>query len=175
MIGNREQGTGDRDEQEEARHLFPVPCSLFPPVEIVIEWVVGDPQRYEWDEAADTLRPADDERVPPEHYGCVPGALNPADGELLDVLLLRDIERRPGERVDVRLIGMLRRADGDHKLLAVDRRYHQLTDVSEVDPTRLQAIWGWFRRQHVLLGWEGPAEAYATLANARHYWMECRG
>lgn len=145
-----------------------------PLVEIMVEWTAGDPQRYEWDETVDAVHAVDDGRIPPEHYGCVPGALNPADGELLDVLLLRDPPRRPGERVTARLVGVLRRADGDHKLLAVDPRHHDLTDVAEVDAGRLRAVWGWFRRPEVLLAWGSPILAHAILEESRAAWRQQR-
>ena len=141
-------------------------------VDIVVEWVSGDPQRYEWDEATETVVPVEDEyRVsPPEHYGCIRRTLS-GDGELLDVLLLRDsAARSPGHTVRARLVGVLRRADGDHKLLAVDPENYVVTHVSAIEAERLRAMWRWFRRRHVLLGWFGPEEARSILAESRRRW-----
>ncbi len=144
-------------------------------VEVLVEWIAGDPHRYEWDDAAGVLRPSEHGRVPPEHYGCVPRTRS-ADGEALDVLLLQDgATRRPGDRVRARLVGVLRREDGDHKLLAVDPARLAVADVAEIDAERLGRMWRWFRRQHVLIGWFGPAEAYSVLAEARRDREQPRG
>jgi inorganic pyrophosphatase len=147
-------------------------------VEVVIEWVAGDAQRYEWDEPTDALRPVVDDRgaSPPEHYGCVPRALCPGDNELLDVLLLRDEQpRRPGDRVPARIVGVLRRGDGDHKLVAVDPNRSPVTDITQIEIARLTAMWRWFHRRHLLLGWFGPAEAAAVLDEARQAWQAAHG
>ncbi len=143
-------------------------------VEIVVEWPALTPQRYEWDECTDRVVPVEreDKLRPPEHYGCVPRAVSAADGELLDVLLLRtDRPYRPGEHVVARLIGVLRRSDGDHKLVVVDPRRSALTDIAQVEEERRAAMWRWFRRRHVLLRWDGPEAARAVLEDARRVWL----
>ena len=45
--------------------------------------------------------------------------MNPADGELLDVMLVDGGRRERAERLHVRVIDVLERSDGDHKLLAL--------------------------------------------------------
>lgn len=139
-------------------------------IAIVVEWPAGDTQRYEWDEAADELKPVATHGVPPVHYGCVPGAISAADGELLDVLLLPDVQRTAGDRVRARLVGVLRRSDGDNKLLVVDPRYLPYTTVEDVPAEQINAIWAWMPRQHVLLGWSGPDVARLILEDARRVW-----
>lgn len=141
--------------------------------DIVVEWAAGEPERFEWDEASGGMRSAgvQPRHPPPEHYGCIPGALCAGDGELLDVLLLRDhVPRRPGDRVKARVIGVLRRGDGDHKLLAVDPAHSSLTDVSQVPAERLGGMWRWFWRRQVLLGWFGPDAAREVLEESRRAW-----
>lgn len=143
-------------------------------VDIVVEWPALTAQRYEWDERTNRVVPAEREEKlqPPEHYGCVPRAFSAADGELLDVLLLRNGHPyRPGEHVRARLIGVLRRSDGDNKLIVVDPRRSTLTDITQVEEERRAAMWRWFQRQHVLLRWEGPEAAHAVLEDARRVWL----
>lgn len=143
-------------------------------VEIVVEWPADTPQRYEWDECADRVVPVErgEKLRPPEHYGCVPRALTAADGELLDVLLLRnDRPYQPGEHVPARVIGVLRRSDGDNKLVVVDPRRSPLIDIAQVEEGRRAAMWRWFQRRHVLLRWEGPDAARAVLEDARRVWL----
>jgi inorganic pyrophosphatase len=139
-------------------------------VEIIVEWLAGDPQRYEWVEATGELKPVDSYRIPPAHYGCVPGAISAADGELLDVFLLPDVARTVGDRVRARLVGVLRRSDGDSKLLVVDPHHLPYTTVEDVPAEQLDAIWAWIPRQHVVLGWSGPEAAQAILDDSRRVW-----
>lgn len=168
-------------------------------VEMVVEWTAGDRRRYEWDEATGALhpyaddraplhrrryawderaravRPAGDGRLPPEHYGCIRRTLA-GDGEALDVFLLRDgAVRHPGERVQARLIAVLRRSDGDDKLVAVDPARTCLADAGHVDARRLESMWQFIRRRETILGWFGADEAYRVLREARHAWEHARG
>lgn len=143
-------------------------------VEIVIEWSPGAPDRFEWFEATDSIgQVSASKSPPPEPYGCVPGALSPGDGELLDVFLLDRGPRTPGQRVRARLIGVLIRSDGDHKLLAVDPATSQTLDIAELPAERIEAIWNWMRR-HVRLSTGGPEQARAVLTDARRAWQRTK-
>jgi inorganic pyrophosphatase len=86
---------------------------------IVIEQRAGEPGRWEWVAADDDVVFRHDLPPMPTHYGCSVDIMNPADGELLDVMLLDGHERGRGERLSVRVVDLLERSDGDHKLLAL--------------------------------------------------------
>ncbi len=88
-------------------------------LDIVIEQRAGERGRWEWVAADDAVVYQHD--LPPmlTHYGCSIDIINPADGELLDVMVVDGDERARGERLAVRVIDVLLRRDGDHKLLAV--------------------------------------------------------
>ena len=143
-------------------------------VEVVVEWLQDSFDRTEWDEVARRAVPVDsgDKSAPPEHYGCIPGALCPGDSELLDVLLLGSGGRAyaAGDLLPARVLGVLRRSDGDHKLIAVDPRDSQARALDDIGTKRLTVIWDWFTRQHVLLDWAGPEEAHAILEYCRRLW-----
>lgn len=139
-------------------------------VEIVIEWPARTPDRYEWFAATGSIGLVHASKSPPpEHYGCVPSALSPGDGELLDVFLLDAGARSPGDRLRARLIGVLIRSDGDHKLLAVDPTTSGTSHVAEVPAERIEAIWAWMRR-HVRLTAAGPDQARVVCEDARRAW-----
>lgn len=148
-------------------------------VEIVVEWLQDSYDRTEWDEVARRAVLVDrpDKSAPPEHYGCIPGALCPGDSELLDVLLLREGERvyAAGDVLPARVLGVLRRSDGDHKLIAVDPRDSEARALDDINPDRIAAVWDWFTRQHVLLDWAGPEEAWAILEYCRRLWALTHG
>ena len=88
-------------------------------LEIVIEQRAGEAGRWEWENERDEVVFRHESEPMPEHYGCSVDIMNPADGELLDVILIDDREYGRGQRATVRVIDVLRRRDGDDKLLAV--------------------------------------------------------
>jgi inorganic pyrophosphatase len=95
-------------------------------LEMVVEQRAGEHGRWEWVAEDDEVVFRRD--LPPmlTHYGCSTRLVSPGDDEWLDVMLVDDRPRTRAERVDVRVIDVLERSDGDHKLLAiatdVDRR-----------------------------------------------------
>lgn len=92
----------------------------------------------------------------PAEYGFIPDTLNPADGDPADVLVIGWGPTFPGCRYQVRPIGLLLRADGDHKVLAVPHTEEYLSplqDIAEVDPETIQRIEDWFRSHFELRGW----------------------
>jgi deoxyribonuclease V len=86
---------------------------------IVIEQRGGEPGRWEWVGADDAVVFRRDLPPMPTHYGCAVALMNPGDGELLDVMLLDDGDRARNEKLAARVVDVLERADGDHKLLAL--------------------------------------------------------
>ncbi|MGC8874990.1 MAG: inorganic diphosphatase [Chloroflexia bacterium] len=113
----------------------------------------------------------------PMEYGYIPGTLNPADGQPADVMVIGWGPTFPGCRYQVRPIGLLLRADGDHKVLAVphtDEYVSPICDVHEVDGERLRRIESWFAPNFAILGWRDACwarewlSACRTLAETRH-------
>jgi len=103
----------------------------------------------------------------PAEYGFLPGTLNPADGEPVDVLVIGAGPTFPGSRYRVRPIGLLLRQDGDHKVLAVPHTSEYvspLQDVAEVDPEVRQRIEAYFSPHFELLGWRGARWAEEWIA-----------
>lgn len=130
---------------------------------MVVEQRAGEPGRWEWVPEDDEVVYRHDLPAMPLHYGAVPDAINPADGELLDVMLIARDEPARGERIDVRVIDVLLRADGDHKLLAIpaSRPDERVGDARE-------RAWRW----SIALGkpvtaWGGEDAAIALLRACR--------
>jgi len=140
-------------------------------LEVVIENPLGttrrilhDPERG-WVEVEPTFSGP----IPVE-YGHLPGTCNPADGDAADVMVIGWGPTFPGYRYPVRPIGLLLRADGDHKVLAVPHTSEfisPLQDVAEVDPELLHRIEEWFRPYFVLLGWRDARWAEEWLGVCR--------
>jgi deoxyribonuclease V len=134
-------------------------------IEMVIEQRAGEPGRWEW-VAADREVVFQHGATPPmpAHYGCSTSIVNPADDELLDVMLVG--ARQPparGEHMHARVIDVLERADGDHKLLAVpvDTPHPQSEAWLATERDR---IWRWcVAIQKPVMRWAGEAAAIALI------------
>jgi deoxyribonuclease V len=103
----------DRVAGEAKRHMLALTLP------IVIEQRAGEAGRWEWVAEDDAVVFRSDLPPMPTHYGCSVDLISPGDGELLDVMLLDDGERDRNEKLSVRVVDVLERSDGDHKLLAV--------------------------------------------------------
>jgi len=83
----------------------------------------------------------------PANYGYLPGTYNPSDDDALDVIVLSQDPLPTGTRLLVRPVGLLRRADGDDKILAVacdDPAYGAVQRLSEVPVDAIERILRWF-------------------------------
>jgi deoxyribonuclease V len=138
-------------------------------LDTVIEQRAGEEGRWEW-VASDREVVFRHALTPmPEHYGCSVDIINPADGELLDVILVDDVTRGRGEYVTVRVVDVLRRADGDDKLLAVplDADAGSAATLARLARAR-DAVWRWsVELEKPVLDWGGEDAARALIAAAR--------
>jgi inorganic pyrophosphatase len=146
--------------------------------EVVIENPVGSSVRSKYDKERGWVESGPRFAMPlPFEYGFVPATLNPADGEALDVLVVGYGPTFPGCRYGVRAIGLLLRADGDHKVVAVPHTSDFLSpveDVAELDPAVRRGIEAWFERCFVLEGWRdarGAQEWIVACRAARSEWQ----
>jgi inorganic pyrophosphatase len=101
-----------------------------------------------------------------EDYGCSVDIINPADAELLDVTIINDRNYARGERTTVRVIDILRRTDGDDKLLAVpiDRPWPSERRIQRAR----RDTWAWYTRQRKpITHWGGEDDAIAAIEHCR--------
>jgi deoxyribonuclease V len=134
-------------------------------IEIVVEQQAGEHGRWEWVAADREVVFRHDLDPMPTHYGCSVDLMNPADGELLDVMLLDDGERDRAEHLQARVIDVLERGDGDHKLLAVPADGQPRP--RDLDAAR-ERIWRWYiAHEKPLIRWGGEDAAVALIAACR--------
>ncbi len=134
-------------------------------VEMVVEQRAGERGRWEW--VAEEERVVYRHDLPPmlTHYGCSPDLLCPGDGELMDIMLHDPRPRERGERLAVRVIDVLERRDGDHKLLAIaaDAPEQRLGGIRE-------RIFAWYvERKKPVTSWGGEERALAFIAECRAF------
>lgn len=130
-------------------------------VEVVIEQRPGDTVRWEWSDGIFTWQGA---CAPfPAAYGCVEGIVNPGDNELLDVVVAGPGDYARGDRITVRIIDVLTRADGDDKFLGVPIGLPpaQVGDIRE-------RFFRWMvERERPVIEWAGEETALRMLAEMR--------
>ncbi len=133
---------------------------------IVIEQRAGEEDRWEWKSDTDTVEFQHKLEPMPTHYGCSVDIINPADGELLDVMLLDPHPYDRGQRTTVRVIDILRRSDGDDKLLAlpIDRPWPPESTIQQAR----DEIWSWYTRHNKpITNWGGEEDAIAAISTCR--------
>lgn len=99
-------------------------------------------------------------------YGWVGGLGTPPDPHA-DVIILTDRSVLPGDVFAAHVCGVFYRADGDHKLVALDaalRATVDTPDLAALDPTTLAELRALYPRVGPGEGWRGAAEARAYLA-----------
>ena len=131
-------------------------------LEIVIEQRAGEEGRWEWEAARDQVVFRHKLQPMPTHYGCSLEIMNPADGELLDVMLLDTRPYERGQRTVVRAIDVLRRTDGDDKLLSlpVDRAWPSPRTIERAR----REIWAWYvAHEKPVTRWGGEDDALRVI------------
>lgn len=106
----------------------------------------------------------------PVSYGYIPDTLNPVDGDALDIMVLARDALETGSRIRVRPVGMLRRPDGDDKILGVligDPDLGGLERLSDVPGREIEEINDWFAVWDEVGEWFDEADARRRVDEAR--------
>jgi inorganic pyrophosphatase len=141
-------------------------------VRVVLEAAEGKPERYELAGDPPVWTLTDVLPVPwPAAYGFIPGTLCPGDGEAWDVIVLTPTSAPPLSSVTVDIVGVLLRADADHKLLGVlpdDATLGEPPDLGRIPAARRAAIEAMFGARSPITGWGGRDEALRLLTESGH-------
>jgi inorganic pyrophosphatase len=138
-------------------------------MDIVVEQRAGEHGRWEWEPSDNDVVFRHELDPMPVHYGCSVDIVNPADSELLDVMIVDGRERGRGERMAVRIVDVLLRGDGDHKLLALPLDASPFAASTE---RRLAAerkrIWSWYvAHEKPVTHWGGEQAAVDVIRSCR--------
>src|SRR3989344_622119 len=70
--------------------------------------------------------------VMPVCYGYIENAINKTEKDNVDVIIFSNKQYRTGDKIEVEVVGMLNREDGDHKIIAIDDSvaYANFSDVT---------------------------------------------
>ncbi len=85
--------------------------------------------------------------VMPIAYGYIENTINKTEKDNVDIIVFSDREYKTGEKVEVEIIGLLNREDGDHKIIATDDSVFY-TDFYEVPQQERDLILEYFSYNH---------------------------
>jgi len=70
--------------------------------------------------------------IAPVNYGFIIDTFNEADGDEIDVLVLSNSVVSVGQELEIRPIAVIKRADGDHKVVAVDSTIQNIQEWQDI-------------------------------------------
>lgn len=105
------------------------------------------------------------EGVMPIHYGYIENAINKEEGDEVDVVIFSSQPHNTGDILDVEIIGMLTRKDGDHKLIASGEA-GEIKDFEDILPEERNLILRYF-------GYKSEIVSVDTKERALEYLLSC--
>lgn len=89
--------------------------------------------------------------IMPVHYGYIPGTLNKKEGDEIDVLVLSEKVTVVGQEIEVEPIALIKRADGDDKVVAVDESRKSIKSWNDIPDDERKLIEEFFSYHHKFL------------------------
>jgi inorganic pyrophosphatase len=131
-------------------------------MKVIIEMPKGDDRRrhIKYDKSGFIdLGPTKDvipvnDGIMPIHYGYIPETLNKKEGDEIDVLVLSEKSYSVGEEVEVNPIALIRREDGDDKVIATDETKSSIKNWNEVEKKERELVESFFSYHHKILSVE---------------------
>lgn len=142
-------------------------------MKVIIEIPKGDDRRrhFKFDKTGFIdLGPTKDvipvnDGIMPVHYGYIPGTLNEEEGDEIDVLVLSQKSTVVGQELEVELIALIRRADGDDKVVAVDATRKSIKSWSDIPENERKLIEEFFSYHHKFLSIDDARAASDYVKN----------
>lgn len=97
--------------------------------------------------------------IMPIHYGYIPETLNKKEGDEIDVLILSEKQFFVGQKVEIEPVALIRREDGDDKIVAVDETRRSMKIWSDIPETERKLIEKFFSYQYKFISIDGTDEA----------------
>ena len=102
--------------------------------------------------------------IMPIDYGYLEGTKNPVEGDEVDVLIFSKAHRESGEKIEVFPIGLIRRDDGDDKIVAIDEKNSSIISWEDIPKEERDLILSYFGYNHKIISIENKevAEIYVS-------------
>lgn len=89
--------------------------------------------------------------IMPIHYGFIPETLNEKEGDEIDVLVLSDRVLKVGQEVLIEPIALIKREDGDDKIVAIDETRKSIKQWADIEKSERDLIEKFFSYHHRFL------------------------
>lgn len=109
--------------------------------------------------------------IMPIHYGYIPETFNQADDDEIDVLVLSDRILKVGQEIEVEPIALIRRADKDDKIVAVDETLESIKSWDDILKEERELIENFFSYHHKFLSVENSQVAKQFYKNGRQQFL----
>jgi len=97
--------------------------------------------------------------VMPINYGYIKDTLNVGEGDEIDVLIFSEQVLSVGQEIDIWPIALIRRADGDDKVVAIDDSVKNIKNWEDVKKEERELIEKFFSYHHKFITIENKEEA----------------
>ncbi len=97
--------------------------------------------------------------IMPVHYGYIPETLNKTEGDEIDILVLSSKVYTVGEKIEVEPVALLRREDGDDKIVSVDKTMQSIKSWDDISPIEKGLIKNFFTYHHKFISFENATVA----------------
>jgi inorganic pyrophosphatase len=100
--------------------------------------------------------------IMPVHYGYLENTINPIEKDEVDVIVFSNDQYKTGDKTEVKIIGMLTREDGDHKIIASDTSTTP-GNFSEIPEQERNLILEYFGYKSKIISIDDDATTFAYL------------
>ena len=85
--------------------------------------------------------------IMPVCYGYIVDTINKSEGDNVDVIVFSNLSYETGDKIEIEVIGLMNREDGDHKVISTDNSV-SLTNFLEVEREERKLILDYFSYTH---------------------------
>lgn len=110
--------------------------------------------------------------VMPVNYGYIKDAFNPGEGDEVDVLIFSKRVLSVGQEIEILPFALIRRDDGDDKVVATDDSIKDLTKWEDVGKEERELIERFFSYHHQITKIENKEETKKYIDEAYRQYLE---
>jgi inorganic pyrophosphatase len=99
------------------------------------------------------------EGIMPVDYGYVPGTMNEKEGDEIDILIISDKKFKVGQEIEVEPVALIKRSDGDDKIIAVDETKKSIKKWLDIPKETRNLIESFFCHRNKIIAIEDAEKA----------------
>lgn len=109
--------------------------------------------------------------VMPINYGYIKDTFNVGEGDEIDVLIFSKHVLSVGQEIEISPIALIRRADGDDKIVAIDDSIKDLESWDDIAATKRELIEKFFSYHHKFIAIENKEEAEKYIEDGYYQYL----